>query len=100
MQGAEGAGIGHNSSPFDEVLRDEIETVLSDDHRKLFHYAQWHIDDYIAGTVGLTPELEGGYIRFLMRLYQRGKPLPDDDRFMATCMNLSIRVWKRIKDSL
>lgn len=93
-------GIGHNSAAFAEDLRDDIETVLSDDHKKLFHYAQWHIDDYIAGTVGMQLETEGAYIRFLMRLYQRGKPLPDDDRFMATCMSLSIRVWKRVKDAL
>lgn len=66
----------------------------------VFHYAQWHIGDYIAGTMGMTLETEGAYQRFLMRLYQRGKPLPDDDRFMATTMSLSLRVWKRLKEAL
>lgn len=93
-------GIGDNSAAFGEDLREDIETVLSDDHEATFRYAQWHIGDYITGTMGMQLEQEGAYIRFLMRLYQRGKPLPDDDRFMAMCMNLSIRVWKRVRDGL
>lgn len=91
---------GHNSASYGEELQAELETVLSDDHQTIFHYAQWHINDYITGTTGMTLEHEGAYIRFLMRLYQRGKPLPDDDRFMATCMALSVRVWRRVKETL
>lgn len=91
---------GHNSAAFDQQLREDVETVLGDDHETVFHYAQWHIGDYVAGTRGMSLEHEGAYIRFLMRLYERGKPLPDDDRFMATCMALSIRVWRRIKQTL
>ncbi len=93
-------GIGDNSAAYGQELRADIETVLSDDHEATFRYAQWHIGDYITGTMGMQLEQEGAYIRFLMRLYQRGKPLPDDDRFMAMAMNLSIRVWKRVKDGL
>lgn len=92
--------IGHNSAGFGEQLRADVETVLSDDHKAVFHYAQWHIGDYILGTDGMSLESEGAYMRFLMRLYQRGKPLPDDDRFMSVCMNLSLRVWRRIRDAL
>jgi uncharacterized protein YdaU (DUF1376 family) len=92
--------LGHNSAAFGESLREQIETVLSDEHETMFRYAQWHVGDYITGTLGMQLEQEGAYIRFLMRLYQRGKPLPDDDRFMATCMNLSVRVWRRVKDAL
>jgi uncharacterized protein YdaU (DUF1376 family) len=90
---------GHNSAAFGETLA-EVETVLGDDHETMFRYAQWHVGDYITGTMGMQLEEEGAYMRFLMRLYQRGKPLPDDDRFMATCMSLSVRVWKRVKESL
>lgn len=93
-------GQGHNSAAYGQELREEIETVLHDDHKKLFHFAKWHIDDYLLGTEGMKLEHEGAYMRFLMRLYQRGKPLPDDDRYMSTLMRLSIRVWKRVKDSL
>lgn len=93
-------GIGDNSAAYGEDLRAEVETILGDDHETTFRYAQWHVGDYITGTMGMQLEQEGAYIRFLMRLYQRGKPLPDDDRFMAMAMNLSIRVWKRVKDGL
>jgi uncharacterized protein YdaU (DUF1376 family) len=82
------------------ALVDEIETILSDDHVTLFRYVDWHIGDYITGTMGMTLEIEGAYQRYLVRLYERGKPLPDDDRFMATLMNLSIRVWRRVKEAL
>lgn len=92
--------LGHNSAAYGEALHPEVETILSDEHETVFRYAQWHIADYITGTLGMQLEQEGAYIRFLMRLYQRGKPLPDDDRYMATCMNLSVRVWKRVKEGL
>jgi uncharacterized protein YdaU (DUF1376 family) len=92
--------IGSNSLAYEQALRQDIEIVLCDDHEKLFHFAKWHIEDYIQGTEGMQLEIEGAYIRFLMRLYRRGKPLPDDDRFMSIAMGLSLRVWKRIKDSL
>lgn len=65
-----------------------------------FRYIDWHIGDWLGGTLGMELELEGAYCRFLNRLYQRGKPLPDDDRIMATLMGLSLRVWKRIKGAL
>lgn len=89
-------GIGHNSSPagLAEALRAE------DGEEIVFHYVQWHVNDYIAGTMGMPLEIEGAYQRFLMRLYQRGKPLPDDDRFMSTAMSVSLRIWKRIKEAL
>lgn len=90
---------GHNSASFGEALG-HVETILPDDHETMFRYAQWHIGDYITGTMGMQLEQEGAYMRFLVRLYQRGKPLPDDDRYMATCMNLSVRVWRRVRDGL
>lgn len=93
-------GQGHNSAAYGQELRGEVETVLSDDHVKLFHYAKWHLGDYITGTQGMSLEHEGAYMRFLVRLYDRGKPFPDDDRFMCTVMGLSLRVWRRIRDTL
>jgi uncharacterized protein YdaU (DUF1376 family) len=95
--------MGDNSAAFGQEIEahEAVSTVIDDDHKKLFYYAKWHIGDYISGTMGMTPEQEGIYMRFLMRLYDRGKPFPDDDRFMVTVMGLStVRVWKRFKDSL
>jgi uncharacterized protein YdaU (DUF1376 family) len=92
--------IGHNSATYGQELRADLEHLLNEDSEKLFIFAQWHINDYIAGTQGMTLEHEGAYQRFLMKLYSKGKPLPDDDSFMARMMALSTRVWKRVKDAL
>lgn len=94
------SGIGHNSAAYGEGLCEEVEGVLSDANKKLFHYVQWHLADYITGTQGMNPEQEGIYIRFLVRLYDRGKPFPDDDRFMASIMSLDVRRWRRVKCDL
>ena len=81
-------------------LQRDIETVLSDSTRKLFLYARWSLSDYITGTAGMSLEHEGCYMRFLARLYDRGKPFPDDDKFMCAVLGLSIRVWRRLKAAL
>ena len=96
------SNYGHNSSHFGETLDagELIGTVLGDDHKALFHYANWHIKDYLGGTKGMLPEHEGIYIRFLMNLYDRGKPFPDNDDFMSRILSLSVRVWKRVKACL
>ena len=94
------SGIGHNSATFGEEICEDVERILSDDRKKLFHYVQWHLADYITGTQGMSPEQEGIYMRFLVRLYDRGKPFPDDDRFMASIMSLDVRRWRRIKTDL
>lgn len=65
-----------------------------------FTFFKMHLLDWEKGTRQLSLELEGGYSRFLNRLYQNGKPLVDDDRRLSVEMNLSVRVWKRIKDAL
>lgn len=94
------SGIGHNSGAFGEDPCEVIECVLDDDTKKLFHYVQWHLADYITGTQGMSPEQEGVYIRFLVRLYDRGKPFPDDDKFMSSMMSLDVRRWRRVKSDL
>lgn len=71
--------------------------TLSDDVAVPFVYAKWSLVDWIEGTEGFQLELEGAYVRFMNRLYRRGRALPDDDRFMSGHMALSLRVWKRIK---
>lgn len=85
------AGIGHNHPPADPAGEEESIRFL---------YVQLHIGDYITGTIGMTPELEGAYCRFLVRLYQRGRAFPDDDRVLCAAMGLTIRVWKRLKETL
>ena len=79
----------------------KVQRVQKEDpDSSLFIYVQWHVGDYTLGTQGMSLEHEGAYQRFLMRLYARGKPLPDDDSIMAPIMSLSTRVWRRIKAAL
>lgn len=94
------AGIGNNSAAFGQTLLvEQLEAVLGED-KIVFHYVKLHLGDYVSGTKGMALETEGAYIRFLVSLYERGKPFPDDDRLMARVMNLSLRVWKRLRDGL
>lgn len=99
MRMTDPAKIGDNSAAFGQTLRGDIETLLGDE-KIVFHYVRWHINDYISGTKEMTLETEGAYMRFLVNLYERGKPFPDDDRVMARVMRLSVRVWRRIRDGL
>lgn len=92
--------MGHNSQAFGQGLRMDLEEMLGADEPVQFRHIDWHIGDWIGGTLHMSCEHEGAYCRFLNRLYQRGKPLPDDDRFMSTIMGLSIRVWRRLRDAL
>jgi len=92
------SSIGHNSAAYGEKISEPF--VLDDDHKKLFHYVQWQLSDYITGTQGMTVDQEGVYMRFLVRLYDRGKPFPDDDRMMARVMAMDLRPWRRIKTQL
>lgn len=96
-------GPGDNSgASFEEIeaLRED-DAIHEIDPGKLFYFVKWNLSDYIAGTQDLTVEQEGVYIRFLVRLYDRGKPFPDDDKFMVTVLGLStVRVWKRLRNSL
>lgn len=91
--------IGHNSEAFGETTCDDT-LAISDDHKKLFHYVQWNLADYITGTQGMTPDQEGIYMRFLVRLYDRGQAFQDDDKKMSLLMGLDIRKWRRIKGEL
>jgi uncharacterized protein YdaU (DUF1376 family) len=92
------SGIGHNSASFEELLPKE--DWLASDRVVQFRFIDLHLGDWLGGLNGLSCEIEGAYIRFLVRLYQHGKPFQDDDRELAARMNMSIRVWRRLRDEL
>jgi uncharacterized protein YdaU (DUF1376 family) len=93
--------VGHNSAAMgiSQIMADDLEMLLGDE-KITFHYVRWHINDYIEGTEDMELEIEGAYMRFLVNLYRRGKPYPNDDRLMAKIMRLSVRVWRRVRDDL
>lgn len=85
--------IGHNSASGGS-------TAPVEDADVRFRYMPLHLGDWLVGTAGMTLEYRGFYIEFLARLYDRGRPFPDDDRWMADLLDLSIRVWRRLKSAL
>ncbi len=92
------SGIGHNSAAYGEDISGSTEVAT--DKSVSFRFIDLHLGDWLGGTNGLNCEIEGAYIRFLVRLYQRGKPFPDEDREMASSMNVSLRVWRRLREEL
>ena len=56
--------------------------------------------DFIAGTLGLSLEEKGAYSLILDLLYDRGRPLPDDPRYIAGVCGCSVRKWNAIRDRL
>lgn len=91
---------GHNSGCFGETLEPGADDLVPSDSPIPFKHIDLHIGDYLGGSEGMTPEEEGIYIRFLVRLYAAGKPFSDDDRYMAHLMRLDLRAWRRIKAAL
>ncbi|WP_181708780.1 YdaU family protein [Chthonobacter rhizosphaerae] len=56
--------------------------------------------DFIAGTLGLTLEEKGAYSIILDLMYDRGRPIPDDPRYIAGVCGCSIRKWSAIRARL
>lgn len=56
--------------------------------------------DWIEATRGLTPEQRGIYFDCLCLIYQFGKALPDDDKWMSHQLHVSTRLWRTVRDAL
>lgn len=56
-----------------------------------------YIADYMADTAHLSTVEHGAYLLLIMNYWQRGGPLPDDDKKLARIAGLQGRNWKRVR---
>lgn len=56
--------------------------------------------DFIHGTMSLTLEEKGAYSLCLDLVYDRGGPIPDDERWLAGICNVSTRKWRSLRQRL
>ena len=62
--------------------------------------ADFYPDDWLAGTLELTLEEEGAYIRICALIYSKGQAIPGNDRWLAGMCRVSTRKWRSLRDSL
>lgn len=63
-------------------------------------YMPLYIADYQADTGHLTAIEHGAYLLLIMCYWQRGEPLPNDDRKLARICKMSGQQWARIKPTI
>lgn len=56
--------------------------------------------DYLGKTSGLSCEEHGAYLLLIAAYWQRGKSLPDEDRFLSTVTRLSMKKWKMVRPKI
>ena len=64
------------------------------------HWMPLFIGDYLGDTSHLTTEEHGAYLLLLMRYWQQGHGLPDDDHELATITRLSRYKWKKVRPKI
>lgn len=63
----------------------------------------WHKryhSDALSGFIVLSLEERGAYQTLLDLIYDRGGPMPDNDAVLARYMGVTIRHWRKLRDSL
>lgn len=63
----------------------------------------WHRrfhSDALTGMLSLTLEERGAYQTILDLIYDRGGPVPDNDRLLSGYMGCSIRKWKSLRAAM
>jgi uncharacterized protein YdaU (DUF1376 family) len=63
-------------------------------------YMPLFVADYLADTAHLTAAEHGAYLMLVMNYWQRGKPLPADDRKLARIARMSDAEWADSRDTL
>jgi uncharacterized protein YdaU (DUF1376 family) len=60
-------------------------------------YMPLYVADYMADAAHLSTIEHGAYLLLIMTYWQRGEPLPNDDKKLARICRLSPLQWKRMK---
>ena len=60
-------------------------------------YMQFFVADYLADTAHLNTTQHGAYLLLIMNYWQRGKPLPAKDEYLAQICRLNLDQWLEIK---
>lgn len=56
--------------------------------------------DFIEGTIGMPFELKAAYSFVLDLIYMQGGKLPDDARYIAGLLGVSVRKWSSLREGL
>lgn len=59
-----------------------------------------YVADYLADAAHLSTTEHGAYLLLIMTYWQRGEPLPDDDKKLARICRVGPREWARMKPTI
>ena len=63
-------------------------------------YLQFYPTDYLSDTQHLTTVEHGAYFLLILNYWQRGGPLPDDDKRLAGIVKLPIEQWLNARSTV
>jgi len=63
-------------------------------------YMKFYPTDYLSDTQHLTTVEHGAYMLLILNYWQRGGPLPDDDRRLSGIARLSFEQWLNVRSTL
>lgn len=61
------------------------------------HYMPLYVGDYLADAAHISTLAHGAYLLLIMNYWQRGKPLPANDRVLAGIAKLTPEQWADVK---
>jgi len=63
-------------------------------------YMKFYPSDYLSDTQHLSTLEHGAYMLLILNYWQRGVPLPDDDKKLAAIVRLDVEQWFNVRSTL